>query len=325
MSNIVPIKGLREAPKSQQSKMETSIITVDQVSAWHLPPFQRTLRVNDKVRAGAEELKGSCVINGVITLGKIKSDARIWIVDGQHRIEMFKISGLQEAIADIRLCQFDSFAEMAHEFTLLNSSIVRMRPDDILRGLESNQPALRQIRKSCEFVGYDNIRRSGTHSPMVGMSATLRSWAASCGDTPNSSGGGSAAVLAETLTHESAEDLIRFLLTAYAAWGRDVEYHRLWGNLNVTICMWLWRKLVMDRDRGVKRYALLDIAMFKKCLMSLSAAADYVDWLQGRHLSDRDRAPCYARVKEVFVKRLAEETNAQKKPMLPSPAWAHAK
>ena len=322
---VIPIRNLKEAPKAAQSRMETAIITLGQAREWRIPPFQRPLRVNTKVLTMAEEMKANALeINGVITLGQVKNDPTIWLVDGQHRTEAFKLSGLTEIIADLRLCRFDSMADMAEEFVRLNSSIVKMRPDDILRGLEENCRPLAKIRHDCGFVGYDNIRRNASGAPIVGMSALLRCWAASAGETPATSAGNSASNLATSLTDESTEHLIRFLLTAYSAWGRDPEYYRLWGNLNLTLCMWLWRKLVMDRERTIKRYVVLGINDFKKCLMSVSAASDYIDWLQGRNLSDRDRTPCYSRLKAIFVRRLAEESRDRKKLMLPQPAWAHS-
>jgi hypothetical protein len=129
---------------------------------------------------------------------------------------------------------------------------------------------------------------------------------------------------AKSLDQASVQNLIAFLSTAHSAWGRDPEYYRLWGNLNLSLCMWLWNRLVIDRDRsGAKRYSVLNIPEFKKCLMSLSADSNYVAWLLGRNLTDRDRSPCYRKIKDVFVRRLAEDRKAEteKRPSLPSPVW----
>lgn len=323
MGNVISISGAARPPKAVQSKMETLIITPTMVAAWQVPPFQRPVRINDKVRAVIQAIKSTETVEGVLTLGKIKSDPSLYIVDGQHRVEAFKLSEMPEAIADVRVCMFDSMADMADEFVQLNTSLVKMRPDDILRGLENSTPSLRMIRKSCEFVGYDHIRR-GTSSPIVSMSALIRCWSAASYETPAGSNSGlSASTMAQNLDQGSVQNLIVFLSTAHAAWGRDPEYFRLWGNLNLTLCMWLWNRLVVDRDRsGNKRYALLDIPKFKRCLMSVSADGEHLAWLQGRNLGDRDRSPCYVRIKNIFARRLAEETNDGKKPSLPSPAWA---
>jgi hypothetical protein len=320
MATIIQMKGTREAPKSFRSKMETIIFGPKEIEGWKLPPFQRPLRINEKVRALAAEMQANQTVNGVLTLGKYNGET--FVVDGQHRLEAFKISGLGEIIADVRVCEFDSMAEMADEFVCLNSSLVRMRPDDVLRGMEQSVPALMKIRKDCPFVGYDQIRRSES-SPVVGMSGVLRCWQGSAGDTP-SQNQMSGAQIAQALDAQATEHLIQFLATAYAAWGRDPEYYRLWAALNVTMCMWLWRRLVLDRERGVKRYVVLNIAQFKKCLMSLSADGNYCDWLQSRHMSDRDRSPCYTKIKSIFVRRLIEDGMGDKTrpPKFPTPAWA---
>lgn len=322
MGNVISIKGAQQPPKSDQSRMDTLLITPEMVSAWKIPLFQRPVRVNAKVQAVIETIKNSETIEGVLTLGALKSGpTQLYIVDGQHRIEAFKLSELTMAIADVRVCVFADMTEMAEEFVRLNSSLVKMRPDDILRGLESSVPVLKAIRKACEFVGYDHIRRGST-SPILSMSALLRCWSAASYETPAPSGGLSAAGLAQSIDQASVQNLIAFLSTAHAAWGRDHEYYRLWGNLNLAICMWLWNKLVIDRDRfGNKRYAVLNIPEFKRCLMSISADRDYLEWLPGRNLSDRDRSPAYTRLKSIFARRLSEDSGGRK-PSLPAPAWA---
>ena len=322
MGNVIPISGAKEAPKAAQSRMDTIIVTPPMVAAWRIPPFQRPLRVNEKVRAVTEQIKRDETIEGVLTLGRIKGDPALYIVDGQHRVEAFKLSEITEAIADVRVVAFADMGEMADEFVRLNSALVKMRPDDILRGLEASVPALGMIRKSCEFVGYDNIRRGATTGPVLSMSALLRCWQGGLAETPTANGAGlSAATLAQSLDAQSVQSLVTFLATAHAAWGRDPEYYRLWGNLNLAICMWLWNRLVMDTDRsGNRRYCVLNVATFKNCLMQLSTDGEYLAWLQGRILGDRDRSPCYGRIKKNFVRRLTSERG--QKVILPQPAWA---
>lgn len=322
MSNVVSISGAREAPKAAQSRMDTLIITPAMVNEWRIPPFQRPLRINDKVRAVSEQIKTSETIEGVITLGKIARDTTLYVVDGQHRLEAFKLSLLNEAIADVRLVAFESMMEMAEEFSRLNSSLVKMRPDDILRGLDLSIPVLALIRKHCEFVGYDQIRRSGT-SAVVSMSALIRCWTASLYETPSPNANGlSSAGMAQNIDNKSAQSLIAFLNIAHAAWGRDPEYYRLWGNLNLALCMWMWNKLVVDRDRSGKRYVLLNAMEFKRCMMSVSAEGDYLSWLPGRTLTDRDRSPAYGRLKTIFVGRLTADSGSKTKAVLPQPAWS---
>lgn len=113
---VVHFKGTREAPRKWRSEMETRIISISDVEKWQLPPFQRPLRINDKVRSIADELRANQVeIAGVITLGTIGDDKTLWIIDGQHRLQAFKMSELAEVIGDLRICRFADLAEAAAE------------------------------------------------------------------------------------------------------------------------------------------------------------------------------------------------------------------
>jgi hypothetical protein len=320
--NVVKMKGTREAPRAQRSSMETLIVSVDQVNKWVVPPFQRPLHVNPKVQALAEQLKRDGVsISGTVTLGRLPKDDTVWIVDGQHRLEAFKITGMPEVIVDVRIVHFENMAEMAEEFVRLNSALVRMRPDDLLRGLEPTAPALQRIRRECPFVGYDGVRRGGATSPVLGMSIVLRCWGASAAETPaNHLTGRTVTQYANELDELETGLLVKFLNLAFAAWGREPEYFRLWAALNLTMCAWLYRRLVVDRVRGVKRFVLLNDAEFRQCLMALSADALYLDYLQGRVVGDRDRSPTYNHLRRIFSKRLQAAGN--ERPLMPQPAWA---
>lgn len=57
-----------------------------------------------------------------------------------------------------------------------------------------------------------------------------------------------------------------------------------------------------------------------KCLMSVSAAEIYVDWLVGRNMSARDLSPAYKRLKGLLASRLEGDTG--RKHLLPQPPWA---
>lgn len=315
----------KRPPRAARTQMETMLLDLETVGKWQHWPGQRPIRINDKVRRAAEEMVHTETINGMITLGLLdtgtsKASTAPYLLDGQHRVEAFKIADIPEALADVRICHFDTMAEMGEEFVKLNSALVSMRPDDILRGLEASMGTLLYIRKNCDFVGYDSVRRSPTN-PIISMSALLRCWFASGQDTP-AGGGKSATNLAHDLTQEDAEKLVVFLQLALSAWGRDPQYWRLYGALNITLCMWLWRLLVLDtKEGGLRRTVVLKPDMFRKCLMSLSADSDYVDWLLGRLLSERDRSPCYTRIKSIFAKRLRNEHGGQVL-KLPQPPWS---
>lgn len=322
MTKILP--GLKAAPKASRSSMETVLVDLDRVNSWKVPPFQRPVRVNAKVEQVAAEMRADGVsIQGVITLGKLPNDRAEYIVDGQHRAEAFRISGMPEIIVDLRIVHFDHMAEMAEEFVRLNDHMVKMRPDDILRGMAPGMPALQYVLKECPFVGFGQIRRRGSDSgSILGLSTVIRTWTMSAHESPNSgSVAGSAAKMATLLDLDSAKELVNFLKIAYEAWGRDYEYFRLWGGLNICLCMWLYRRLVLDKNRkATARVVILNDTQFRKCLMSISTSGGYIDWLQGRNLNDRDRSPALNKLKQIFVRRLADE--GMGKIALPQPAWA---
>lgn len=317
------IKKTRQPPKAVRSHMDTLLCDQETINQWRVPPFQRPVRVNEKVRLMAEGLKqNGAVISGVVTLGTIGADKTKYIVDGQHRMEAFRVSELKECIVDVRICNYDSMGEMAADFVHLNTALVKMRPDDILRGLEGSLPLLQFVRQQCPFISYGQIRRDGSSQATISMSLTLRCWYSSKGEVPSTSVGSRGVTgIPEEIDDMEGQRLVNFMNIARTAWGNDPEYGRLWSALNLTLCAWLYRRLVLDTDRsGPSRHVVLRTEQFKRCLMGLSASKNYLDWLPGRNLSDRDRGPAYNRIKDVFLKKLGEE-GMSVKPKLPSPPW----
>lgn len=316
MSNLSVMKPKTASEKQTKTVVDTLEVTPDAVKKWLSPPFQRPVRENEKVRALSEELKSNGgVWPGIVTLGSM--DGRLYIIDGQHRRAAFILSGLTEGYTDVRIHHVDSMATMGEEFVLLNSQLVRLRPDDMLRGLEDSLSSLRNIRKRCPFVGYDMIRR-GPKAPIVSMATILRIWKGSQLDVPTPGSNGMSTVqLASSLTEEDVDQLCDFLGIALEAFGRDDEFHKLWGSLNLILCMWLYRRLVVTQYS--QKTPRLSKEMFRKGMTSLSASNYYLDWLVGRNVSDRDRSPAYGRIKLLFSQRISEEVG--KRIMLPKPAW----
>jgi hypothetical protein len=311
------VKPATEAEKVTHTVTDVIEITPNSVKAWKAPKFQRPKRVNSRVKQLVEEIKKSGVLPGVITLGQLHHDT--YLVDGQHRLEAFLLSELPVGYCEVRVVHGKSMAELAKEYDNLNAVLVTRRPDDRLKAQEEWSTVLQQIRKACPFVGYDMVRRN-PHSPIVSMSNLLRMWNGSSKEVP-SSGGASAVDIAETLSSEESRMLIEFTQIAHDGWGRDPEFARLWGSLNMQICMWLFRRTVYGYNMpSTSRVVRLDKPLFKKCLTGLSANSAYLDWLVGRQITDRDRSPCYARVKKIFAERVHLET--EKKCHFPQPAWA---
>lgn len=302
--------------KATHTKTDTLELTPEVIASWEPPPFQRGLRVNGKVLALVETIKEDGVIPGFLTLGIYLG--KTYLLDGQHRVHAFTLTGMSAVYADVRILHCSSMKEMGDEFVELNSRLVNFKPDDILKGLEPGSQALQLVRRHCTFVGYDNIRRGPQPKFMVGMSQALRCWDQSVPDVPTGSGT-SAQTLAEQLSVEDAEQLAVFLKLCLEAWGKDPEYHRLWGGLNLILCAWLYRRTVLSQysPKSVR----LTKDQFKKCLMSLSSEGNYLAWLVGKNVNERDRSPAYSRIKAIFTHRVELETG--KRPLFPAPAWAH--
>lgn len=108
---------------------------------------------------------------------------------------------------------------------------------------------------------------------------------------------------------------------AIAAWGRDPENARLWSSLNLALSMWIYRRLVLGQNTHV-RTIKVSKDLFTKCMMTVAATEQYIDWLLGRQLNSRDISPAYHRLKKLVATRLEHEAGDGKKVLLPAPAWA---
>jgi hypothetical protein len=307
-----------DAPAFEKTKMETTLLTMEEMDSWTLPPFQREEIQTKKVIEFAEGLKeNGGIIGGVLHLGRLRADPTqtTYLVDGQQRRSACRLSERAEFIGDVSQKLYDSMVDMAEEFKRLNSRLVPLKPDDLLRACEVTHKALQELRAACPFVGYGSIRRH-ERSPVLSMSSALKSWFASGLATPQQNA--QAINLLDQFTDTQCQLLTVFLLAAHSAWGNDRQYARLWGNPNLTMCMYLYRKLMLEPSN---RRAAVPPEMFRKCLMSVSANGSYYDWLQGRHLHERDRSPCYKRLRSIFAERLTQEYNG-KQFRMPSPDWA---
>lgn len=310
----------RKPNKFTHSKPDIVVVTQKSIDLWKEPPFQRPMKLNPALFHYRDLLKqeGGVFPGTPIQLGIWEKET--YLVDGRHRREAFKQSGLEEGICNVVYTEYvdgpEGLAQMAKDFLGYQTWINRMTPDDAMRGIMQWSEPLQIITRRCPFVGFCMVRRS-PKAPLLSMAATLRAWFCSALESP-SYGGLSAAKLATELTVEEANLMCDFLKLVHDAWGDDLEYSRLWGNLNLTLCMWLYRRLVIT-PYSMKTQKITK-EMFTKLLMSLTADRHYYDWLLGHVLRERDRSPCYQRIKAIFAARLLAETGH--KPKLPQPSWS---
>lgn len=310
----------KDPSKTTRTSVDTIIFTREEAGGWCNPPFQRPLRINAKVLELAKEIDANGgVIPGILTLGRVVGSPVSYLLDGQHRRASAMQTKLDAFYADVRVHTFDDMGEMGEEFVRLNTALVRLRPDDILRGLEGSTEWMRAFRKAAPFVGYDMIRRS-EKAPIVSMSLVLRAWIGSSQHVPGSSMA-SSATFVKIVTPDESAMLMRFIQLCWNAWGREEATRRLWGGLNLTLCAWLYRRLVLTR--WSPKTPAVSAEMFGKCLAALAASEQYMDFLVARTMSDRNRSPGYDRIKAAFAKRIQLETKADKVPLLPAPDWAN--
>jgi hypothetical protein len=286
-----------------------------------LPSCQETRQdkaINKKIIAFAEQLRSSKgMINGVIVLGHLPDDPNTYLVDGTQRRKACNMCGLDQFYCDIREIWFPNVEALALEYLRINDQLVRHTADDRLIAYEAINPWLSQLRARCPYIGYNQVRRAISGGPVVGMSVLLRAWFGSAQETPSQASGQSVDLCA-LVDQQEFTNLTRYLKLAYAAWGSEPEYYPLWTALNLIMTMWLFRQLVLNRDIK-RRIVMLNDEHFKNCLMSLSASTDYLTWMPGRKMTERDRSPCYTRLRSVFIKRIILDTNIP--PLLPQPYW----
>lgn len=306
--------------KHTRSTVDTIELSAKLVASWKSPPFQRELKVNAKVEEVARQIaEDRGVLPGIVTLGVL--DKEVYIVDGQHRLHAFLISGEEVGYVDARTVFFKDMAEMAEEFERLNSQLVIMRPDDKLRALEHSNDAIRRIRKKCQFIGYDNIRRDSKNAPVLSMSTFIRAWTGCRGELPRM--GLPAKDAVKEMDAADTDNAIDFALLAFEAWRRDPEFFRMWGGLNLAICMWLYRRMVLNEgSTGASRWTKLNREEFRRGLLALSAEPSYLEYLFGRNVSDRDRTPTYNRAVQIMSKRFRAEGKSDIR--FPRPTWSHA-
>src|SRR5262245_36659944 len=110
-----------EAERRTQTTLDTIEIDKNLARAWKAPPFQREVRVNQKVLALVDQLKREGVLPGILTLGVL--DGETYLVDGQHRRHAFYLADLPLVYADVRTHHFTSMGAMAAEYVRLNSAL----------------------------------------------------------------------------------------------------------------------------------------------------------------------------------------------------------
>jgi len=309
---------MNKLPKNR-SVTKSTVLTRELIDEWLAPGFQRPITDNAKLERYSKGLLKSPVIASVIHLGHW--EGKLYTIDGRHRLEGFRRSGLAQVRADVNIKDYDSgedgMREMAYDYVILSTTIAKQRPDDGLRALEKTNGYLKSIRMDCPFVGYDPIRRNAA-SPLLSTAVALSAWHGSVNEVPRTPKAG-AIENANSLTLVDCTHLTQFLKLVYTAWGHEFNNRRLWSTLNITLCMWLYRRMVMGMTNSLARSTKLTPEQFLLGLRGLAGSANYVEWLTNRSLHERERSPAYGRLRAIFVGVLNEAL--QRRILMPSPMW----
>jgi len=251
--------------------MEVTVISKAEARRWVVPEeVQRKYRETKKHEGLVEYIEENEEIPDVIMLGTLPNDPTIYIVDGQHRQVKFLASRVNEAFARIRWEEYDTMEQIGLAFYTANGGkSLLTSADDMLRSKHLSSPPLYRLVTECPFIGFDYIR-FGDGGPVMSASAAVKSWIASGLDKPRSALGKSVGVLVDNVTDEETEDMIRFYKMCYKVWGKDKENRRMWLNINVALCAWLYRRLVLGQKK-IGRLSSLTEEEFEYCLATLAA------------------------------------------------------
>lgn len=299
---------------AQKSDPTTDVIlaTREMLENWKTPPGQRPLVITKKVKAWVPKIQESGEVPGrllVCILHGMK-----YIVNGHHRRWCALQTTRDEFVVTLDTETVTSEAELGRKAVGVNLPIAPpQKADDHLRHLEQSYPILQKIRRECPFIGYG---KSGGNTVMS-VNAAILSWI--------TSGTDSATVMKTTVINvlddismEEISLMVHFFKTVYESWGKDSQYAKVWSKLNVTMMAWMWRNTVLSQ--AGPRVTRLTPEQFCTGAMALTSDPHYLPWLIGRQLSERDKGPCYNKVKAIMVKRLTEVLH--KKVILPSPPFA---
>lgn len=225
------------------------------------------------------------------------------------------------AFAKIQYEYHDSMIAMAERFEKLNTPIERIKRDDIYRCNLNRSPSIDALVKKCPFIGFGAVKRNGTNSACVArVSGILRYWYSSRPEVPVARMPSARDTVAWFDKEDTVDDLVTFLGLCHRAWSSSPEYSSLWNPFNMTLCMWLYRRICLEvTSKGLQ----VTNELFYLCLLSLTGNRDYLAWLAAAHggrSMNRDRNEGYRRITDSF-RRTIQDSLGGKKCFLPVPTW----
>ena len=304
-------------------EVKLMILTREEVESWRKPAFQREVSCTHAFYELVEQINERGFIASALTLGVW--GGAFYKVDGNHRIMAFLASDRKEILAPVIIRQYADggvgFIRMCEDFIEISKHIKTPTADNLLKALEGVERHVKLIRKSCPFIGYAHLWKNSS-APVVNMSRVIRSLIISKQEMPGSGfTGGSAVELAKALTPEETHCLISFMRAAFKAWGRDKEFRPMWNALNLTICLWFFRRMSKG-ELFCGRGTPISVAHFSQCLLALSLNPRYLTLIsqKGRRIhAPETRNPICRELMKTFEQKLDAEGLTDVP--LPKPNW----
>lgn len=305
-------------------EVEMRVLTQEVFESWDSPPFQRPVSVGKNVAKASLTMQDTGCIMTAIYLGVW--EGKTYIVDGQHRRVAFIGSGLDRVVAPVITKYYKDdtpgLLEMCEDFLLIQAHIKNPTANDKLRALEPMSSGLQKIRKECPFVGYGGFR-CNKNSPIVSMAQVIRSMVTS-GQEELGSPAKSAVVHAREMTLHEANSLTIFLKLAFEAWGRDKEHKPLWTPMNMSLCLWFFRRMLKAPSPNKDSKGDVTQQQFSNIFFELLSNRRYRSLLQansGGRLGDPEvRNPVLKELMRAIKRSLKRDKVRDY--YMPDPSWA---
>lgn len=296
-------------PPKMLANPQLKKITVDSMvinrelafETWQVhPDLQREVIDNKKLEeVVAELLVVGAYPEGVIIIGCL--NGVLYKVDGNYRMRAFEKTNLPSIRASVQFIRFESLEEMTESYRRLQGQIKKSTPNDRLKVLANVWPPIRHIAEECRFVTY--IKATKSAGRLVTMATVIQIWAWSKTDPPKPKTGGSLEDLAKGVTQEDAAKVVEFLKVCRSNFGAD--FPPMWKANHLSLCLWLYRRMVWREDAENQRWAKLTSREFGSGTAVLRNA-DYVKLITGKNLSrDEDRNILWQEFIREFRKGLA--------------------
>jgi hypothetical protein len=294
---------MRNNPSIRHMSIDQMLIdrhTIQEV--WKVPPFQRHILLNKRFFTLVAEFRQThCLPYGTLLIGCWNSI--LYVVDGNHRMAACIESGVPAIRANVQYVRFDTYVAMVAAYNKVQIPIKVSTPNDRLKVLADLHPPLQSIANACNFVTFSKAA-AGQAGQLLTMSMLIQVWEWSKVNPPRPFGGASLEDLAKPLTQVDADNLIIFFQLCRFRFGLSPA---LWRAQNLALCLWLYRRLVLQENVDGEKWSNLTPAEFSVGLAGLVNGL-YETCVTGKQLSsDADRNRIWAKLVQGF--RLSMKQN----------------